>query len=299
MNNLITLYQQLLHLTDATFEPIIHEDATVAIVYKVTMQTSSTPFILKICTRSKDYFNEVYFLNYFVGALVPVPRIIRAIDPEEAIYGAILMEYIPGSLLTLNDFTDELAHGIGALLARIHHNRTTGYGDLTRPQTLSPDPREHFTHKFEEGLAECNNHLPKALIEQCRTYFNTHINLLDLADGPCIVHRDFRPGNILINNGKVQGIIDWAASRASFAQEDFCSLEHNNWPTKEAHKQSFLEGYASIRPLPNYSDMMPLLRLCRAIAILGFTVKRGTWHTNDAHMYQFNLQFLETLFQEF
>lgn len=296
MNNLITVYQQLLDLTDATFEPIIHEDTTVAIVYKVLIPASSTPFILKICTRSKDYYNEVYFLHYFAGTLVPVPRIIKTIEPGKNLMGALLMEYVPGTLLTLNDFTHELAYEIGALLARIHHNRTTGYGDLTQPQTLSPDPRKHFTLKFEEGLAECHNHLPQALIDQCRTYFNTHINLLEAADGPCIVHRDFRPGNIIINNDKVQGIIDWSAARSSFAEEDFCSLEHNNWPPQPAHKQSFLAGYANIRSVPDYDTMMPLLRLSRTIAILGFTIKRETWQTNDARMYQFNRQFLEALF---
>lgn len=296
MNNLITVYQELLDLSDATFEPIIHQDAIVAIVYKITIQGSSTPFILKICTRSRDYFNEIYFLNYFAGSLIPVPRIIKTISPAPDIMGALLMEYIPGTLLTLNDLTDELAYEIGALLARIHNNRTAGYGDLTQPQKLSQNPRVYFTEKFEEGLAECASHLPPTILKECRAYFNTYIDLLSVADGPCIVHRDFRPGNLIINNGKVQGIIDWAAARSSFAQEDFCSLGHNNWLTKESHKQLFLKGYASIRPIPEYISMlMPLLRLSKAIAVIGFTVKRGTWQTTDAQLYRFNRQFLETL----
>jgi aminoglycoside phosphotransferase (APT) family kinase protein len=39
---------------------------------------------------------------------------------------------------------------------------------------------------------------------QCQDYFNHNINLLGSADGPCITHRDFRPGNILIHEGKIQ-----------------------------------------------------------------------------------------------
>lgn len=219
--------------------------------------------------------------------------------PEENIRGAILMEFIPGNLLTAQDFTDALAYEIGSLLARIHLNRVAGYGDLAQPDNLGPDPRSYITKKFEEGLAECSPHLPQTLIEQCRDYFNTHINLLDAADGPCITHRDFRAGNIIVHNGTVKGIIDWSSARASFAQEDFCPLEHSGWPTNPHSKQSFLAGYASIRPVPDYTHMMPLLRLNKAITSVGFTVKRGTWETSDARLYTYNRQFLDTFFQKF
>jgi hypothetical protein len=44
--------------------------------------------------------------------------------------------------------------------------------------------------------------------------------------------------------------------------------------------------------------MMPLLRLSKAIATIGFTVKRGTWDGRDAHLYQFNRRFLAELFAQ-
>lgn len=291
MNNFIAVYQQRLNLQNATFLRIEHEDAMVAIVYKVT-QPNDMQFILKICVRIEDYLRELYFLNYFAGKL-PVPRVVQVVQPEVGIFGAILMEYLPGELLKAIDFTDELTYEIGSLLARIHLNRVTGYGDLTQPQDLNPDPCVYFTLKFNEGLAECANHLPKILIERCRDYYDKHVNLLAAVDGPCMIHRDFRPGNIIVHDGKLQGIIDWASSRASFAEEDFCPIEHGEWPT---HKQSFLAGYASIRKVPQYESMMPLLRLSRAVAVIGFTVKCGTWKDAHARVYQFNRQFLETFF---
>ena len=101
MDNLITSYQQRLTLQNATFSRIEHEDAMVAIVYKVTLSTG-TPLILKICTRSNDYLREVYFLTHFAGTL-PVPRIIQLVPPEEGIHGAILMECLPGTLLQVAD----------------------------------------------------------------------------------------------------------------------------------------------------------------------------------------------------
>ena len=91
------------------------------------------------------------------------------------------------------------------------------------------------------------------------------------------MHRDFRPGNIIVHEGKLQGIIDWAGARASFAEEDLCSLEHGEWSNNPHSIKPLLAGYASIRPVPDYMRLIPFLRLNKAIATIGFTVKRGTW----------------------
>lgn len=292
--DLIALYQQRFNLQSAAFSRIDHDDAMVAIVYKIT-QSPSTELILKICTRTSDYLREVYFLNHFAGK-IPVARIIQVAEPETGINGAILMECLPGALLTATDFTDALAFQMGSYLAQIHLNRVSGYGDLTRPQTLSNDPRVYFIPKYEEGFAECSNHLPKALLEQYRRYFDSHLYLLDSVDGPCMIHRDFRPGNVIVREGKIQGIIDWASGRASFAEEDFCPMEHGEWLQHPDSRKSFLAGYASIRAVPDYGAIMPLLRLSRAFATIGFTVKNRTWESSHARAYQFNRQFLETFF---
>lgn len=291
-HHLITLYQERLDLKNTTFSRIDHDDAMVAIVYKIT-QHNGTQLILKICKSPNDYLREVYFLKFFTGKL-PIPRIIQLVQPDLGIYGAILMEYLSGTLLQTTDFTAPLAYEVGSLLARIHLNRTVGYGDLIFPQDLNPDPRIHFTLKFEEGIEECSKHLPKTMLEQCRHYYDAHLNLLDLVDGPCMIHRDFRPGNMIVYGEKIHGIIDWCSGRASFAEEDFCPLEHGEWSSNSMSKKSFLSGYATIRPVPKYSAIMPLLRLNRAIATIGFTVKRGTWATNNHRPYQFNRYFLES-----
>lgn len=296
MDYFITLYQQRLHLQNATFSRIEHEDTLVAIVYKV-IQPTGRELILKICTRVNDYLREVYFLKHLAGK-IPVPRILQVMQPEPGVHGAILMECLPGTLLKVTDITDALAYEIGVLLGRLHLNRTAGYGDLIQPHALSSDPRVPFTSKFDEEFEECSNHLPKTMLEQCRRYHDTHINLLASVDGPCMIHRDFRPGNVMVYGGKLQGIIDWASGRAGFAEEDFCPMEHGQWPIQPASKKSFFAGYGSIRPVPDYRAIMPLLRLSRAIAIIGFLVKDGTWESRNARLYQFNRQFLEAFFQK-
>lgn len=291
MDALADLYRQKLNLPNATFTYIDHEDAMVAAVFKIS-QAECTDRILKVCSRKEDFLRESYFLNRFAGKL-PVPHIIRLIAPEEGVYGAVLMECMQGELLTSQAITGDLAWAIGSLLATIHLERAKGYGDLTEPGGLRDDPRMHFTLKFEEGLEECKGHLPEKLLETCRRHFDQDIDLLLSADGPCIIHRDFRPGNLITSDGKVTGIIDWSSGRGGCAEEDFCPLEFGEWPA--SCKDAFLGGYASIRNVPDYTSMTPLLRLSRAVAAVGFTIKRGTWSSRNARLYQFNRRYLESL----
>ena len=159
-------------------------------------------------------------------------------------------------------------------LARLHCNAANGYGDLIQSENLNSDPQIPFTLKFEEGFSECSHHLPKTLLKQCHSYFDAHIKLLQSVDGPCLIHRDFRPGNLIVHDGKLQGIIDWSSGRVGFAEEDFCPIEHGEWQFNAETKKSFLAGYSSIRPIPNYTAIMPLLRMNRAFATMGFMIKK-------------------------
>lgn len=209
--DILNFYKQYLNLQKASFSRIDHEDAMVAIVFKIT-QPNGEQLVLKICDRPNDYFREIYFLQHFANAL-PVPKIIRCIEPTTDVHGAILMECLPGSLLKTKELTEPVATEIGRYLALIHSNRLPGYGDPIGD--LSSDPTTYFTLKFKEGLQECNHHLPLSLIEQSRLYYEKHITLLESVDGPCAVHRDYRPGNLMVDNGKLQGInrLGWSACK--------------------------------------------------------------------------------------
>ncbi len=294
-DSLLELYKQRFNLKDATIVRIEHEEAIVAVAYKVILPTGEN-FILKISANTQDYLREVYFLQFFADKIL-VPTIKEVVPPEKDVKGAILMECLPGTLLAKNDLTESLAFEIGSQLGVIHSNNTKGYGDLTYPNELDSDPQAPFTAKFEEGMAECNGHLSSDLLKQCRQFYDDHVSLLLLVDGPCIIHRDFRPGNLIVQNNKLQGIIDWASARASFAEEDFCSMEFGGWLNDLSIKQSFLNGYTSVRPVPDYNRILPFLQFNKAIAAIGFTVKRGTWNNVNSQLYQIHYQFLKSYFK--
>ncbi len=175
----------------------------------------------------------------------------------------------------------------------IRHDRLNK--EIIQSNDLSLDPSYYCSLKFKEELDECGQHLPESILDHCRHYYTANANHLSYVDGPCITHRDFRPGNVIINQRNVQGVIDWAGARAGFAEEDFSSLALGEWSTQEEIKKTFLEGYSSIRTVPNYDKIMPFLQLSRAIAIVGFTLKSGTWKTSNAKLFHQNFKLLKNI----
>lgn len=284
------IYQERFNLKQAKFYLIEHADAMVAEVYRVVLE-GGQEFILKVCDKNNDYFREKYFLTLFQDQ-IPVPKIIQALPPLNHVHGAILMERLPGELLNPRELTKSLASTLGCVLAKVHAHRLSGYGDPLEKNSYQ-EPKTYFAFKFEEGLKECRHHLPKDVLISASKYFNTHLKLLESVDGPCVVHRDFRPGNIMVNQGRLSGLIDWAGARASFAEEDFCSLLHKPWLND--YFPHFLKGYETIRKLPDYALLIPFLRLNKAIATIGFTIKKGTWDKKDRRLYQYNIEFLKSL----
>lgn len=293
-DDMLDVYRDLLALEQYKFSSIEHDDGLVAIVYELTHPTKPS-LILKISDRPQDYYRELYFLRLFDRQL-PVAKVLGVIEPQNDVHGAILMEHFSGGLLDRAGITEELLYNLGVVLASIHSNRTQGYGDITQPDDLSADPLIYFTSKFEEGIAECRDNLPTILLDKCIHYYEANTCLLSAVDGPCLIHRDFRPGNIMVSGGKLQGVIDWASGRSSFAEEDFCPLELGEWSGCIDNKRVLLDGYSSIRMIPQYEDIMPFLRLSRAIAAIGFTVKRGIWDKSGAKLYTFNRHYLEKFF---
>lgn len=285
---MITHFKEKLSLQDATFTQIVHEEAMVAIVYRITTPKSA-PLILKICPRANDVLREVYFLTNLQHE-IPVPRLLDVVEPTATMPGAILMECLPGRVMEKVELNQELAFELGTILARLHCIKAKGYGDPIEQDALNFDPEVYFSSKFQEGYQECAHHFSEDLKQNIRAYFEEHRKLIQMVDGPCHTHRDFRPGNVIVHDGKLQGIIDWSSGRLGFAEEDF-------YPLDESHeKTSFLSGYKAIRPAPHYKAIMPLLRLNRALNSIGFTLKFATWESTHKHFYNTNRQFIESLF---
>lgn len=287
-------YRNYFNLTHATFERINHDKTMMSVVYKVTAhQYGDDPLIVKIVPREKNYIREVYFLNYFATKL-PVPRLIDTVSPSDQKHGALLMQYIPGNLLSEVQLSPTLALQAGTFLAKIHNNQTNGYGEATGGTRVT-DPHAYLLQTFEADLIRCSQKMTSQLLKRCRAYVKeTHELLKVYADGPCVVHRDFKPGNIIINNNSIAGIIDWGSARLSCTQEDFVFYE---WPDDPTIKAAFYDGYKTIRPLPELENTLPLLRIIRAINVISFLIRENQWDAKSQKLYEENSNYLALFLQ--
>lgn len=268
-------YLELFGLQNAHFSPIEHEDAMVAVVYRVNLPDSA-PLILKICDLPRHYYRELAALK-LLAKMPTVPHIKASIPPAENINGAILMECISGTVPSKQPITEAVAYELGITLSQVH---------ITRMQDGGFSASQYFAQKFEEHLHECEHNLPPTLLQQCRSYYDVHLDLLHEADGPCMVHGDFHPGNIIVEQGSLRGIIDWATAHNGFAEEDLYMIEGGGWDLSDMAKDAFLRGYSTIRPVPAYQKMVSLLQLSKRLAIIGFTVRTDTWKTKHAPIYE-------------
>ncbi len=199
----VNFYIEKLNLEAKSICKIEHEDSLSADVYALELK-DNTSLILKICSNADRYKREVYFLNRLQDT-IPVPKIIDHHEP------ALLMEYLPGQILRAATFTQEQSFAMGKLLAQLHEMRTSNYGDLTRPGQ-NTGPIQEMIDYLEESIDECKQVVEPALLDKAKKYVEQNMVSSEVFDGPCIVHRDFKPGNVFMHDDKITGLIDWAVS---------------------------------------------------------------------------------------
>ncbi len=276
---------------------IVHDDALSAIVYEVLYNNDET-YILKIPFSNARWKRELFCLK-LLQDLLPVAKIVREFTPIGAFPGAILMTKFNGLPIKEEELTTELVFAIGEYLAKLHTIKIDCYQDFANSDKTINTPTSILEEYFQESLTECKLIVSHELLAKSEQVFQKLLpNASDL-DGPSIIHRDYRPGNILMNNKQtIIGIIDFENAMGGFTQDDFSRMEIMMWTKYPKLRIPFLEGYNSIRKLPNL-DFLPLLKVCKLLGAIGFTVVRKTWNNKHADSYKNNIVMLTSLLTNF
>lgn len=268
-------YLDKLNLSASRIVEIDHDETLSAAVYRI-----DPGGILKIYWNKERFDRELHFLTFLQGKY-PVPKILDNVSDEK--HPAILMEYLDG--LPIKDLGEKTAWKMGELLGKLHRI----------PQQEKCDPLAEMKSYLFRSLTECQGYLSQDLLTKTELFFESQVPLLKEVDAPCIVHRDFKPGNLVAQNGDILGVIDWENARITFAEEDFTQMELLYWEKDPSTRKPFMEGYQSVRSLPNVKEMMPLLKVLKSLGAIGFTLERGTWGTTHTSIYATNLERLKTL----
>ncbi len=249
-----------------------------SLVYRITLRNGDV--IVKVPYSRTKLWREKTILEKLEG-LLPVPRVLDFFPGDEETPGALLLSHIPGHPAQPSDY--HLSGSFGALLAKLHCVKMDRF-------ELGQDPRnwwEGISQVFEGWKAECEGVLDEGFLEDVTNAWKEHFPCGQEADGPCLVHMDYRPGNILVHNDEVVALIDFESSRGGSADIDFTKMHLYLWDPFPHTRQEFLSGYASIRKPPPVEPVLPFYLMHHAVGGLAWCVRRGLiasdfWEENMA-----------------
>lgn len=244
-------------------------------VYKLTLASGENVFV-KIPFNKDKLYREFQMLETLKG-IIPVPKVLDIWYGDESTTGALLLSAIQGMPCT-GDIDEKLAFQIGVFHAMLHEVKTPGYGYHVTDGFKILDQnnwRLHIKSNFEKWKEPCKEILDPELYERCILHFDGVFSALPEPDGPCIVHMDFRPGNILVNGNQVVGIIDFESARGGSSEIDFTKVNRYIWEVNPRTKLPFMEGYQSIRPMLALERVLPFYDIYDAFSAIVWCKNRG------------------------
>ncbi|MEC1154264.1 phosphotransferase family protein [Cytobacillus horneckiae] len=244
-------------------------------VYKLTLINKESLYI-KIPYSKVKLYREYAVLNQ-LKKIVRVPEILGFWEGNEEMTGAFLLEDLKGVPCN-KKISVELAYDIGIHHAKIHSVSMESYGNFTEDgfEALKPHDWHAFVRdKFFDFAPSVKEVLSADLYEKSIRHFEEHIKALPAPEPPAIIHMDFRPGNILVNNDYVVGIIDFESSRSAATEMDFTKINRDIFKKYPNTKEAYIEGYETIRPFIDLDRILPFYAFYDAFNSIGWSYNRG------------------------
>ncbi|MCX7284588.1 MAG: phosphotransferase [Novosphingobium sp.] len=191
-----------------------------------------------IAARPLDMAGEAELIRRACAAGVPAPQVIAELVPDDGLGTGFIMRCLPGSAdpeaALGNDpqTASDLAADLAGALARIHAMNAADLGFLPRL-----DPAEGvagLARQFAEsggdrplialGLAWLRRNLPPPVTSPAETV---------------VVHGDFRIGNLMVDGGRLLGVIDWELAHLGDGHEDLAYGCMTVWRFGRLGQQAF------------------------------------------------------------
>ncbi|MNZ16748.1 putative aminoglycoside phosphotransferase [compost metagenome] len=229
------------------------DDGRVQTRQRWVLRTDSASFVEASMSRAHEF--AVLSAVHKAGVKVPEPLWLCC-DPQVIGRDFFVMEALAGTASGYRLTTDRslenrrsaLCAQLGANLARLHRISPPQPGleflaePASDPLQASLDQYRRFLDTLpdsypvlEWGLRWCEVNKPEAL-------------------NPCLVHRDYRTGNYLVEDGVLTGVLDWEFAGWGDPREDLGWFSARCWRFARSdldaggigRLEDFLEGYCSV-----------------------------------------------------
>lgn len=150
----------------------------------------------------------------------------------------------------------------GKMLAELHKNiqfEQTGPLKLTE-NSLDVDTLDNWSEALHHSMGKHIEGIQDTMFQEIsdrviETYQNNR-DIIDKDFQPVLVHEDVRPGNLLVQNDEITGLVDWERALSGHAEFDlfksefeFIDLKFDTEKTRAKYQDDFLSGYREIRKL--------------------------------------------------
>jgi aminoglycoside phosphotransferase (APT) family kinase protein len=197
---------------------------------------------------------------------IPVPEVVYA-DGEY-----LLMTDCPGENWVGRRVAerDPLRRQLGQIVATLHQTTGTTFGYPQNPPKKTW--REAFTGMIDDVLDDAERYAAPLPVNEIRQTMHRRADLLDAVHTPTLVHFDLWDGNILLDDGKITGLVDgerafWGDPMAELASLSiFGDIEEDH---------AFLEGYGGIGFDADTRRRLAMYRAYLFMIMIVETVPRG------------------------
>lgn len=243
---------------------------------RILLMEDGSRTVLKIPFSAAKYWRELAMLTR-LEPLLPVPRVLRSARPRGEDPGCLLLSHIDG--LPLESPVDQdMSRQVGRLLGELHRVRMPGYGSDGPDGFREMEEgswRGFLENRLRTWERECREYLAPLFLRRCMTQLWRMLEDLPLPGQAVALHMDFRPGNILARDGRVQGLIDFESSRAGPSEIDFVKIKEEVWEALPETQEAFLEGYREARPVPRLEETLPFYQMTNALGGVAWALRRG------------------------
>lgn len=241
--------------------------------------------------ESKYIQTEAEMLKRFNKELdIPMPELISYDDSRKICkVPYFLMSYIEGEpLCEVKTITEsqrrKVKEKVGMITRQICTIKADCFGIPNIPESYCKKNSEFTVLLFDWLLADAEEKgiaIPAISPEKLRGLIQKYRMELDLATTPVYTHTDTWDGNLMIKNGKLTGLVDFAA--ILYADP---LISHDFHDFVEKPDQDFLKGYGKTEFTDDEKVRIQIYRIWQR---LGMIVERGYREYEDIHLYEWVL----------
>lgn len=252
-------------------------------------------------TEAHEMENNLNCFKYFQDSKVPVPQIVtEEVREYDSSHYIIVEDLNTGSLN--EDIRPEKTRDSGRYLAYIHSSQSfdkAGWWEWEdgKPKVIG-FPDDSLKGRIEDNLEDNLEYFREEdidwLAEVSERFLDNYLELVPDDFKAVFVHHDYNPGNILVEDGEIVGVLDFDYAHSSHDQRDLVKAANNFWIRGKVDREHIYEGYGEVRELDETFDRNePLYRLETLIDILKGFIEHNRITVEEAQEYVSDIKEIE------